>query len=75
MCDVTRFKEIISGVIDRCFASLSECELAGNHISNSWANVVMDSEVGIWGECHFGGPHFELTVKLLQVAEDNLIEF
>ena len=32
-----------------------ECELAGNHISNSGPNVVMDSDVAVWGKREFSG--------------------
>jgi hypothetical protein len=35
----------------------------------------MHSEVCLWGKRHLGGAQFELTVKLSQVAEDNLFEF
>jgi hypothetical protein len=37
--------------------------------------MVMRSKVGPWGKRKFGGPHFELTVELGQVAEGNLLEF
>jgi len=36
-------------------APLSESKLAGNHISNSGPNVVMDSDVAVWGKREFGG--------------------
>jgi len=70
MCEVPRFKKIIPSFVDRRLASLSECDLAENHISNPRANVVMHSEVGLWGKRHFRGSQFELTVELSQVAED-----
>jgi hypothetical protein len=36
----------------------------GKHITNAGANVVMRSEIGIWGKRHFGGSQFELAVEL-----------
>src|SRR6516162_7931407 len=37
--------------------------------------MVMDSDVAVGGKREFGGAQFELTVKLSQVAEDNLVDF
>src|SRR6516162_3122125 len=37
--------------------------------------MVMDSDVAVGGKREFGGAQFELTVKLSQMAEDNLIDF
>jgi hypothetical protein len=75
MCEVPRFKKIVPSFIDRRLPSYSEGDLAGKHIPNSGANVVMHSEVALWGKCHFGGSQFELTVELSQVTKDNLFEF
>ena len=75
MCEVSRFKKIVPSLIDRRLPSLGEGDLAGKHTPNPGASVVMHSEVGLWGKRHLGGAQFELTVKLRQVAEDNLIEF
>ena len=71
MCEVARFKIIVASLIDRRNASLSERELARKNISNPGPNMVMRSKVGPWGKRKFGGPHFELTVELGQVAEGN----
>src|SRR5262245_25850179 len=49
------FQKILAGFIDRLLASLCECGLAGNHISNSGPNVVMHSDVAVWGKREFGG--------------------
>ena len=34
----------------------------------------MYSDVAAWGKREFGGSYFELTVKLSQMAEDNLLD-
>src|SRR5262245_16127601 len=75
MCEVPGLKKVLTSFINRLLTSLSECKFAGNHISNSGPNVVMDSDVAVWGKREFGGAQFELTVKLTQVAEDNLLDF
>jgi len=75
MCEVSRFKKIVPSLIDRRLPSLGEGDLAGKHIPNPGSCVVMHSEVCLWGKRHLGGAQFELTVKLSQVAEDNLFEF
>ena len=62
-------KIIVASLIDRRNASLSEGELARKNISNPGPNMVMHSKVGPGGKRKFGGPHFELTVELGQVAE------
>src|SRR5262249_34208337 len=74
VCEIPCFKIVLASFIDRLLASLSECKLAGNHISNSGANVVMYSDVAVWGKREFGGSYFELTVKLRQVAKDDLLD-
>ena len=60
---------------DRGLTSFSESDLAGKHIPNAGTNVVMGAAVSLWSKRHFGGSQFELTVKLNQMAEDNLFEF
>src|SRR5207245_9457740 len=53
--EVPGLKIVLASFIDRLLASLSECELAGNNISNSGPNVVMDSDIAVWGKREFGG--------------------
>jgi hypothetical protein len=53
--EVPGLKIVLASFIDRLLASLSECELAGNHVSNSGPNVVMDSDIAVWGKRDFGG--------------------
>ena len=36
--------------------------------------MVMHSQVGVWGKRNFGSSQFVLTVKLNQMAENNLFE-
>src|SRR5215831_12465581 len=55
VCEVPCFKKVLAGFIDCLLAPLSESKLAGNHISNSGPNVVMDSDVAVWGKREFGG--------------------
>src|SRR5262245_50571882 len=75
VCEVPGLKIVLTSFIDRLLACLSECELAGNHISNAGPNVVMDSDVAVWGKPEVGGEQFGRTHKLHQVAEDNLVDF
>src|SRR5262249_25660424 len=55
VCEVPGLKIVLASFIDRLLACLSECEFAGNHISNAGPNVVMDSDVAVWGKREFGG--------------------
>jgi hypothetical protein len=71
MYDIPGLKIVLARFIDRILPSLSECEFAGNNISNSGPDVVMYPDVASWGKRQFGGPQFELAVKFSQVAEDN----
>src|SRR6516164_3629770 len=75
MCEVSRFKKIIPSFIHRCPTTLSEGELTGKNISNPRPNVVMHPKVSVRGKRYFGGSQSELTVKLGEVAENNLVEF
>jgi hypothetical protein len=75
MCEVSRFKKVIPSFIHRCPTTFSECELTRKNISNPRPNVVMHPEVTVRGKRHFGGSQSELTVKLGEVTEDNLVEF
>src|SRR5262249_15017514 len=59
MCEVPGLKIVLTSFINRLLTSLSECKLAGNHISNSGPNVVMDSNVAVWGKRRFGCAQFE----------------
>ena len=41
-------------LIDRRLTSFREGDLAANHIANARTNVVMHSQVGVWGKRNFG---------------------
>jgi hypothetical protein len=75
MREVSRFKIIVPGLIDRSATPLSERQLARENISDPGANMVMHSKVGSRGKRKFGGTHSELTIELGQVAEGDLVEF
>src|SRR4029077_13906646 len=55
VCEVPGLKIVFARFIDRLLAPLSECKLAGNHISNSGPNVVMDPDVAVRSKREFGG--------------------
>src|SRR5262245_59301193 len=75
MCEVPGLKIVLASFIDRLLTPLSKCKLASNHIANSRPNVMMYPDVAVWGKREFGGAQLEPTVKLSQVAEDNLVDF
>src|SRR5215467_5451429 len=74
MRDVSRFKKVIPGTIDRFLPALRERELPGEHVANPGADMVMHAKVSPWSERHLRGPHLELAVELVHVAEHGLFE-
>ena len=74
MGKVPCLEKVFSCFIDHRLTSFREGDLAANHIANARTNVVMHSQVGVWGERNFGSSQFVLTVKLNQMAENNLFK-
>jgi hypothetical protein len=75
MRDIAGLVKILSSLVDRRATSFGEGNLPGKHIPNSGADVVMHSEVGARGKRHFGGAQFELAVEVMQVAENDFLQF